>query len=93
MLTCKPDGLAFDENTSINNTKEILKRNNSTIPIIGNIPSYDILHKGTHDQIHEAVKKALNEGVNIIAPGCDFYLATSIENIKIFVNAARKYTR
>ena len=93
MLTCKPDALAFDENTSITKTKELLKRNNSNTPMIGNIPSYDILYKGTHYQIHESVKKALIEGVNIIAPGCDFYLETSVENIKIFVDAARKYTR
>jgi len=37
------------------------------------------------------VKRCIEDGVSVIAPGCDFWLETPTEHIKAFVKACIKY--
>jgi len=91
MLECGTNAIALDERTPISKVKEIVEQANSNCVIIGNIPSYGIIHKGPVEAIKEAVKRAIEEGTDMVAPGCDFWLETPTEHVKAFVDAAIEF--
>jgi uroporphyrinogen-III decarboxylase len=43
------------------------------------------------ETIRDAVKRTIEEGVDMVAPGCDFWLQTPTEHIKAFVDATIKF--
>jgi [methyl-Co(III) methanol-specific corrinoid protein]:coenzyme M methyltransferase len=91
MLDCEANGIAVDERTPIKEIREIVDRIKPDYPIIGNIPSYGVIHQGPVDRIREAVKRVIDEGVDMVAPGCDFWLETPTRNVKAFVDATKEY--
>jgi MtaA/CmuA family methyltransferase len=88
MVETGADAIAFDENTSIEKARQIA--NKRDVAIIGNVSPYNVIFKGTPDLIENTVKSVLEKGVSAVAPGCDFYLETPIDNIRAFVEATRK---
>jgi [methyl-Co(III) methanol-specific corrinoid protein]:coenzyme M methyltransferase len=91
MVECGANAVAVDERTPIKKAREKIDRIKPGYPLIGNVPSYGILHQGPVERIREAVKSCIEDGVDIVAPGCDFWLETPTENIKAFVDACIKY--
>jgi [methyl-Co(III) methanol-specific corrinoid protein]:coenzyme M methyltransferase len=91
MMECGANAIAIDERTPISKAKEITKRNNSRYPIIGNVPSHGVIHLGPAEKIRAAVKKAIEDGVDMVAPGCDFWLETPTKHIRIFVAAVCEF--
>jgi MtaA/CmuA family methyltransferase len=91
MLECSTNAIAFDERTPIDKAKEVVKAADSNCAIIGNVPAYAIIHKGPVEAIKNAVRKAIEEGTNMVAPGCDFWLETPTEHVKALVDAAVKF--
>jgi [methyl-Co(III) methanol-specific corrinoid protein]:coenzyme M methyltransferase len=91
MVECGANAIAIDERTPIKKAREEIDRIQSGYPLIGNVPSYGVLHQGPIERIREAVKSCIEDGVDIVAPGCDFWLETPTENIKAFVDASFKY--
>jgi uroporphyrinogen-III decarboxylase len=67
--------------------KEIMNKINPEIPLMGNIPAFGIIHRGTPEDIREITKLVIDNGVDIVSPGCDFWLETPTDNIKALVNA------
>ncbi len=59
--------------------------------ILGNIDPYKVLVNGTPDDVERAVKKALDDGVSGIMPGCDIWPAVPRENMIALVRATREY--
>ena len=53
--------------------------------LFGNLDPVATLWQGDETQVHEAVSKAKEAGVDAVWPGCDLVPQTSIENIKSFV--------
>ena len=91
MVKCGASAIAVDERTPIRKVKESLK--DRRYPVIGNISPYSVIHPGPRQHIERAVLNVIEEGVDVIAPGCDFWLQTPTENIKIFVDAANRFGR
>jgi [methyl-Co(III) methanol-specific corrinoid protein]:coenzyme M methyltransferase len=91
MLECGANAIAIDERTPISKVKEVLEKANSKCSVIGNVPPYEIIHKGPVETIRDAVKRTIEEGVDMVAPGCDFWLQTPTEHIKAFVDATIKF--
>lgn len=91
IVECGSSAIAIDEKTPIKKAREELDRNKPGYPLIGNIPPYGILHQGPVEKISEEVKGCIEDGVNIVAPGCDFWIETPTEHIKAFVDACSKY--
>jgi len=87
MMECGAKGLAIDERTPIMRAKEIMNKINPEIPLMGNIPAFGIIHRGTPEDIREITKLVIDNGVDIVSPGCDFWLETPTDNIKALVNA------
>jgi [methyl-Co(III) methanol-specific corrinoid protein]:coenzyme M methyltransferase len=91
MVECGANAIAIDERTSVRKVKENLE--DPKYPIIGNVSPRSVIHPGPAQRIEEAVARVIEEGVDVVAPGCDFYLETPTENIKTFVDSARKFGR
>jgi [methyl-Co(III) methanol-specific corrinoid protein]:coenzyme M methyltransferase len=91
MVECGANAIAVDERTPIEKARKEIDRIKPGYPLIGNVPSYGILHQGPVERICEAVKSCIEDGVDIVAPGCDLWLETPTDNIKAFVDASVKY--
>ena len=91
MMECGASAIAVDERTPINRARGLADSKEPGYPIIGNIPAYDVIHAGPVERIGEAVENAVRDGVDIVAPGCDFWLETQTDNISAFVNAIVKH--
>jgi [methyl-Co(III) methanol-specific corrinoid protein]:coenzyme M methyltransferase len=91
MMDCGASAVAVDERTPINGARKLADSKVPGYPIIGNISAYDVIHAGCLEQIVEAVDSAIEMGVSMVAPGCDFWLETQTGNIKAFVDAVAKH--
>ena len=90
MIRCGSAAIALGERTLIKEAREIVENSKKGYPIIGNVSSYEVLHNGPVTRIQEEVKKTIDAGVSIVAPGCDFWLETPTEHIKAFVEAVHQ---
>jgi [methyl-Co(III) methanol-specific corrinoid protein]:coenzyme M methyltransferase len=93
MIDCGATAIAVDERTPIHDARSLVDGIKPGYPIIGNIPAYDAIHAGPAERIAGAVNSAIEEGVDMVAPGCDFWLETPTENIGAFVDAVARYVK
>jgi [methyl-Co(III) methanol-specific corrinoid protein]:coenzyme M methyltransferase len=91
MIECGASAIAVDERTPIKKAKEITEKIKPRYPLVGNVPAYGVIHAGPVDRIRELVRRDIEDGVDIVAPGCDFWLETPTEHIKAFVNAVKEF--
>lgn len=66
------------------------------VPILGNIDPVEVLLHGNREEIHLAVKTAIEKAYDspkgyILASGCDMTQNVPLENIEYLMEAARKY--
>ncbi len=59
--------------------------------IFGEFDAYGVLSQGKPDDVDQAVKEAIETGVNAIWPGCDIWPMAPKENMEALMAAARKY--
>lgn len=89
MADCGFEGLSVEEKIgSPKKAKEIL---GNRARFIGNISSPFTLLPGPVDKIKAEARKALAEGVDVLAPGCGIAPMTPLENIKAMVAARDEY--
>ncbi len=91
MVESGANAIAVDERTPIDKTRAIVDKVKPGFPIIGNVPSYGIIHQGPIERIREFVRKNIQDGVDMEAPGCDFWLETPTAHLKAFVDATVEY--
>lgn len=91
MVECGASAIAVDERTPINEARNVVDRIKSGYPLIGNLPAYGVIHLGPIERINEFVRNDIENGVDMVAPGCDFWLETPTEHIKAFVDAAMEF--
>ncbi|MEM0057164.1 MAG: MtaA/CmuA family methyltransferase [Saccharolobus sp.] len=72
----EPAGLSLDEKTDLNEAKKVLRN----IKVIGNISTH-LLLQGDENAIKQAVRKAIMNHVDIIAPGCSLHPLTPTKNV------------
>jgi len=87
MVECGANALAIEERTPISKAREAVDKIKPGYPIIGNISSFNTIHAGPPQKIREAVKGVIEDGVDIVAPGCDFWLETPTNHIKALVDS------
>lgn len=88
LALCGADAISVEEK---NHVAESLKKVGPDMPIYGNIGGYKTLVAGTPEDVDNAVKQAIAEGVSAIWPGCDIWPTAPKENMKTLVEATRKY--
>jgi [methyl-Co(III) methanol-specific corrinoid protein]:coenzyme M methyltransferase len=72
------DAISVDQLNDVAASRAILK---DTL-LFGNIDPVQTLWQGDEAQVHEAVSKAKEAGVDAVWPGCDIVPQTLIQNIK-----------
>jgi uroporphyrinogen decarboxylase len=67
----------------------------NSIGVVGNIDHINVLPNSSPEEIDALCKKVIEENKHspgfMLAPGCEITVDTSKENVKAFVDAARKY--
>lgn len=91
MVECGASAVAIDERNMIDRARVAVDKVKPKYPIIGNINAKKVIHDGTPQIVEEAVKKAIDDGVDVVSPGCDFWIETSTDHVKTFVDAVRKH--
>jgi len=82
------NAISVDENVDIQKAKTLL---GGKVKIAGNVSTTTTLLLKTPDDVKEACKKALEAGVDILAPGCGVAPRTPNVNIKALVETARQF--
>jgi len=59
--------------------------------LVGNIPTYDVLLHGTPDRVQEESFKALEGGIDLLAPSCGVPVQTPSENLMAMVRAVEEF--
>ncbi|MDR2623896.1 MAG: MtaA/CmuA family methyltransferase [Methanobrevibacter sp.] len=100
------DGISIEEKVDVVKAKEDILSHSSSSPagdccsinkkgsaskIVGNISTSQTLFTGTVDDVKAEVKKALDDGVDILAPSCGVAPLSPITNIKAMVEARNEY--
>ncbi|MBZ9571271.1 MtaA/CmuA family methyltransferase [Methanobrevibacter sp. TMH8] len=99
------DGISVEEKVDIVKAKEEIERSSSQsvggkcLPttgscssvILGNISTSQTLFTGSVEDVKDEVKKALDDGIDILAPSCGLAPLSPIANIKAMVEARNEY--
>jgi len=92
LIECDPDALTVEEATPMVKVREIAdKLKGPWFPIGGNLSAFEVLFKGPTEKIRDRVKKVIDDGVDMVAPGCDLFIGTPAEHIKAFVDAVIEF--
>jgi len=88
MAQCGADALSVEQK---NHVAESRKKIGSDMPLLGNIDAYGVLVEGKPEDVENAVKEAIENGVDAIWPGCDIWPTVPKENMEALLDATRKY--
>jgi [methyl-Co(III) methanol-specific corrinoid protein]:coenzyme M methyltransferase len=91
MMECGAEAITIGETTSMRAVREAVDRIKPGYPIGGNISAYDVIHSGPVKRIRDHVRVAVEEGADIVAPGCDLWLETPTSHVKAFVEAVKEF--
>jgi [methyl-Co(III) methanol-specific corrinoid protein]:coenzyme M methyltransferase len=80
----------FDEGVDINVAREYLK---GKVAIAGYVPTVGVLLQGTPEDVYRASLECLDNGVDILTPGCSMAPHTPLENIGAMVQAAHDWSQ
>jgi MtaA/CmuA family methyltransferase len=81
-------GISIDQKVSISNAKKIAGLKAS---VIGNLDPVKVLLTKKPLEVERECKRILEEGVDILAPGCGLSPQTPLDNIRAMVKAGKKY--
>ena len=86
---CGFQGISIEEKvTDLRAAKKLV---GSKTKLIGNLASSGVMLNGTCEEIKKEATKCLEEGIDILAPGCGIAPKTPIKNIKALVEARDEY--
>jgi len=88
MALCGADAISVDQ---VNDVAETRKKLGPDAFILGNLDPYKVIVTGTPDDVDNAVKETVANGVNAIWPGCDIFPTAPKENMKALMSATEKY--
>ncbi|HII02327.1 TPA: MtaA/CmuA family methyltransferase [Methanosarcinaceae archaeon] len=89
MADCGFEGLSVEEKIGdVKKAKEVI---GDRARLVGNISSPFVLLPGPVEKVNEEAKKALADGIDVLAPGCGIAPMTPLENIKAMVAARDEY--
>jgi [methyl-Co(III) methanol-specific corrinoid protein]:coenzyme M methyltransferase len=90
MALCGADAISVEQK---NDVAESRKKVGPDMFILGNIDPYGVMVKGKPDDVENAVKDAIDKGVNAIWPGDDIFPTVPRENMEALMAATQKYGR
>jgi [methyl-Co(III) methanol-specific corrinoid protein]:coenzyme M methyltransferase len=87
LAECEYDGVSVDETVNIARVKPIV----GEVKILGNISSKTTLTSGTPEEVRAEVKKAIEDGADLIESSCGVPPETPTVNIRAMVDAVREF--
>ena len=91
LIACGPNAISVEERTPLDNAIKIRDEIKPDLPIGGNINAFTVINDGPIERIKEAVKNVIEQRIDMVMPGCDYWLETPSEHIKAFVDATIQY--
>lgn len=88
MLETGVAGVSLDQKVSMIKMKEIV---NSKAALIGNLDPVRVLLAKNTSVVENECKRILEEGVDVLAPGCGLSPQTPLENLQAMVRAGKMY--
>ena len=88
MALCGADAISVEQKNHVAESRQKL---GPKALIFGNVDAYNVLVKGTPEDVENAVKGAITNGVNAIWPGCDIWPTAPVENMKALMAAVQRY--
>ncbi len=85
---CGAEVLSVEDKNDVIATRKLLGPDTL---IFGEIDAYGVLVAGKPKHVDEAVKKAIDSGVDAIWPGCDIWPTAPKANMKALLEATHKY--
>lgn len=90
MNKCGASALSVDQKNDIGETRETI----GAEPILlGNFDPYNVLVKGTVDDVERMVSECAEAGVDALWPGCDIWPTAPKENMQALMRAVNAVTR
>lgn len=86
MAECGFAGLSVEEKVDLGAAKKAIGERK--VALIGNVPSAGVLLNGSEDEVYAEAKKAINAGIDILAPSCGIAPRTPTKNLRAMVRAA-----
>lgn len=90
MLESGADAISVDQKNDI---VEARKKIGDRALLFGNYDPYNILVAGTPEQVREAIKGCMDNGVSAVWPGCDIWPTVPPENFQAMMDEVKKYRR
>ncbi|MGQ9788640.1 MAG: MtaA/CmuA family methyltransferase [Candidatus Hadarchaeaceae archaeon] len=91
MAECGCNAILVDERTPIREARKKVDEVRPRLPLVGNLSAYWEICLGPVEKIREAVKRVIGEGVDMVSPGCDFWLETPTEHVMALVEATKEF--
>jgi [methyl-Co(III) methanol-specific corrinoid protein]:coenzyme M methyltransferase len=88
MWECGATAISVEQKNDVAQTREKLGEN---AIIFGNLDAFGTLVQGTPDDVREAVRRAIENGVNSVWPGCDIWPSAPKENMIAMVEATKEF--
>lgn len=88
MGECGYDGISVEEKVNIAKAKSEI---GEEVKTLGNISSSDTLVRGKPEDVKKEVKTAIEQGVDLVEPGCGISPIAPLENVKAMVEATIEY--
>jgi [methyl-Co(III) methanol-specific corrinoid protein]:coenzyme M methyltransferase len=82
------DGISIEEKVDVKYAKNVIKDRSC---LIGNVSPVEMLFAKSPEQITGKAKQCIEDGVDILAPGCGIAPRTPLRNMKAFVFARDEY--
>ena len=91
LMDCGAEAITIGETTSMAAVREIVDKVKPGYPIGGNISAYNVIHGGPIELIREQVRKVIEDGADMVTPGCDFWIETPTSKVRAFVEAVKEF--
>lgn len=88
MTLCGADAISVDQK---NHVAESRKKVGSDMLILGNFDPFEVIVQGKPEDVDNAVKEVIANGVDAVWPGCDIWPTAPKENMEALMVATRKY--
>lgn len=90
MMDTNVDGVSIDHRVPMSLVKKVFRGRTAAI---GNISPTTTLITGTPLEVAQETRLCLEQGADVIAPGCGFAPETPLDNMKVMVRTTRSYQR
>ena len=91
LMECGAMAITIGETTSMQAAREIADKVKPGYPLGGNVSAYNIIHGGPVELIREQVRNVIEDGADMVTPGCDFWIETPTKNVRAFVEAVEEF--